>query len=81
MITVTTATPDPVDYSGRVAGAHVHTLIYTPFCSLGQRENQSSVRQMLPLNAHALFHQVLRSRSHLEITERGQSTGECLTAS
>lgn len=83
MITVTTVTPDPVYCSGSLSGrhTHIHTLTYTPFCSLGQRENQSNVRQMLPLNAHALFHQVLRFRSHLEVTERGQSTGECLTAS
>lgn len=61
----------------------VHKILntHTHVWSLGQTENQSGVRQMLPPDPPVLLPLVRHSCSHLEIKERGQSTGERLTAS
>lgn len=57
-----------------------HTRMHRCGLWVRQKINQG-VRQMLPLNPPVLLPLVRHSCSHLEIKERGQSTGERLTAS
>lgn len=80
VITVTTATPDPMDFSCSQRRTHTHSkrqirYVYTPVSSLGHRENHLNIRHTFSLKCSSFLFLWAASVVLSRVTERGQMLG------